>query len=771
MTNKIEILAPVGNEAMLEAAIAAEADAIYLGGEIGSARAYANNFTIEELKKAVRRAHLHQMNVYLTLNTLIKEEEMDEILDFAHAAYHADIDAIILHDLGLAAILRTYYPEICAHASTQMNLSSLEGVTHAQEMGMTRVILARETTEKELRRIHDAIAMEMELFVHGSLCVSNSGQCYMSSFFGGRSGNRGRCAQVCRKTYRVERGDKTFEDTFLSLRDLRTLDGIDRYKELGIASLKIEGRMKKPAYVYGAVKAIRSALQHEPIDPVYTDVSTRAFTKGLTFGDFGKDMAQLEDTQKGTPVGTVTKQKGKMGIRVQQDVYKNDAGHILTEKGKSLPYTFTQDAHTGQFIPLVGMDDAQEGSKIHRVYSNRVEEEMHEKMREGRKMYAIKMHFIGKEDHVPCLYAYAEDYEVIAHGRQKIQKANKRPVAREDIIQRLEKLGDTVFICDGIEIELDKNVFFPIGELAELRREVTSLLADTIAQKYYREPESRVPLHRPTFEEVDVPLLTIEIQDNFVLDGVDLTGVDRIYTHDTKDIENYKEKWNTEVYYASAPVFLESEREKWLATDFSAFDGFLVKDTASMHQAQKKIANIVSDYGVHVMNSWAAEYLLKEDRLESYTASIELSPEEMEGKEFIKQAEVVVFGPIPVMTMRHCPFSSIKGCKDDLQCANCSFGAGEYLIDEKEAKHYVMRRYGHSFIFFHQCLSRIDICANSDFKPKAYRLRLYEDDKNSEIIAYAKKRLIDKEEAPAPKWDHYWQTSGYTKGIIKGGVE
>lgn len=767
---KLEILAPCGNADMFEAALAAGADAIYLGGTIGSARAYANNFTIEELKKAVKRAHLYQMKVYLTLNTLVKEHEMEEILAFAHQAYLADVDAIILQDIGLAYTLRRLYPLLDLHASTQMNLSSLEGVTHAQEMGMSRVILARETSIPEIERIHAAVMMELELFVHGSLCVSHSGQCFVSGMIGGRSGNRGRCAQVCRKTYHVTRGNHEFTDAFLSLRDLNTLERLDDIRDLGITSLKIEGRMKKPAYVYGAVKAIRDTLNGESTTKAFTDLSSRAFSEGFTFGSFGDAVSQTENTAKGSPVGKVVKSPS-VGILFSEDVYAKDALHIRTEKDKVLPYTIKEDARKGSFIPLEGMRDAKIGQQVHRVYSEYVEQAMASDMQVQKKLYSMDMHFEGKLGEVPRLTVYGGGYESLVFGKTPITEAQKRPVDQETVRERLEKVGDTPFWVDKIQIDLDDNVFFPLKEIGEIRREAIEVIADTIALKYDREPEPQPPLLPRRFEKTERTMLTVEIEHNHILNGVDLTGVDRIYTNDTTDIEQYKKQWNVPVYYALPPVFLEPERETWLATDFSAFDGYLVKDTASMHQAQKTMEPIVSDYGVHVMNGHAADYLLTQDRLESYTASIELSCEEMQTMEFVRQGEIIAFGPMPVMTLKHCPFSTIKGCIDESGCHKCNFAKGEYLTDEKQASYFVVRKHGASFMYFHQCLNRIDVCADAELTPRAYRLRLFEDPQNSAIIAYAKQRLIDGQKGDAPVWNDYWKTSGYTKGVGVKGVE
>ena len=260
-----ELLAPAGSMESLYAAVENGANAVYLGGKLFNARQNASNFGYEEIKEAIAYAHLNRVKVYVAINILIDDREMDKALDYIKFLYEEDIDAIIVQDLGLAKLVRELFPTLNIHASTQMTINNLEGVKFLEDLGFTRVVLARETPLEEIKRIRRASSIELEGFIHGALCVSYSGQCLMSSVIGGRSGNRGRCAQPCRMPYSIvdkegELLDDWQELHLLSPKDLNTLDYIKELIEAGIKSLKIEGRMKRPEYVATIVETYRKAI-------------------------------------------------------------------------------------------------------------------------------------------------------------------------------------------------------------------------------------------------------------------------------------------------------------------------------------------------------------------------------------------------------------------------------------------------------------------------------------------------------------------------------
>ena len=290
---KVELLSPAGSLESFKAAISAGADAVYLGGKMFSARAYASNFSNEEIKELIEYAHIRDVKVYVTVNTLIFEDEFDEAIKFIDHLYKSDVDGVLLQDLGLANYLHICYPELVLHASTQLNCHNLSEAKALMKLGFKRIVLAREVSLQEAKKIKE-LGVEVEVFVHGALCVSYSGQCLMSSFIGNRSGNRGRCAQPCRNEMKVISKDKESDKFGISTKDMCSVEYINQLLDIGIDSLKIEGRMKKEEYVYQVVSSYRKS-----IDGYYSNqkvnyqeeifkmksLFNREFTKSYLFND------------------------------------------------------------------------------------------------------------------------------------------------------------------------------------------------------------------------------------------------------------------------------------------------------------------------------------------------------------------------------------------------------------------------------------------------------------------------------------------------------
>ena len=325
---KPELLAPAGNMDAFLAAIEAGADAIYIGGYTFGARAFANNFSDDEIIKCINYAHLYGVKVYITVNTIVYEKEVDLFLNYIDFLHRNNVDAIIIQDLGMLDLVRKVYPNLELHASTQMHIHNLNGVLNLQKWGAKRVVMARETSYEKLKEIKKHTSIELEVFVHGALCVSYSGQCLMSSLIGGRSGNRGKCAGTCRQQYNLidGNGKEYNEDSYLlSTRDLNTLEDIGKLIELGIDSFKIEGRMKRAEYVYLVVsiyrKAIDNYLKYKETRITENDILelkkiyNRRFTKGYLFND-KNIMNTYRPNHLGIKIGKVIK-KDKNSIYIK----------------------------------------------------------------------------------------------------------------------------------------------------------------------------------------------------------------------------------------------------------------------------------------------------------------------------------------------------------------------------------------------------------------------------------------------------------------------
>ena len=264
MRHRTELLAPAGSFDSLKAAVSAGADAVYLGGSRFGARAYADNFNEQELCEAIRYAHLHDCDLYLTVNTLLKDRELEELGPYLRPYYESGLDAVIVQDIGVLSYIREYFPDLPVHASTQMTILGAGGAAMLKELGAVRIVTARELSLDEIQRIHETVDIEIESFIHGALCYSYSGQCLFSSMLGGRSGNRGRCAQPCRLPYRLYNGSQPVnskeEAYLLSPKDMCTIELLPKILKAGVSSLKIEGRMKRPEYTAGVVRIYRKYL-------------------------------------------------------------------------------------------------------------------------------------------------------------------------------------------------------------------------------------------------------------------------------------------------------------------------------------------------------------------------------------------------------------------------------------------------------------------------------------------------------------------------------
>ena len=328
-----ELLAPAGSMESLKAAIAAGCDAVYLSGKMYGARAFANNFDNDELESAIKLCHLYGIKVYITVNTLIYEDEVESFLEYIEFIHKINVDAVIMQDLGMIDLVRKMFPNLEIHASTQAHVHNLEGTKFMEQLGLARVVLARETPIELIEEIKKNTNIELEIFVHRALCLSYSGQCLMSSLIGGRSGNRGSCAQCCRQPYDLIKNNKKInkDKYLLSTKDLNTLYNIDKLIDIGIDSLKIEGRMKRPEYVYLIVslyrKAIDSYIKKGRIDIKDEDIKeikkifNRQFTKGFIFHEDNNNFTNsYRPNHMGIDIGKViTYKNNKVTIKLSDE--------------------------------------------------------------------------------------------------------------------------------------------------------------------------------------------------------------------------------------------------------------------------------------------------------------------------------------------------------------------------------------------------------------------------------------------------------------------
>ncbi len=721
---KVELLAPVGSMESLFAAVQNGADAVYLGGKLFNARQYAANFDDEDLKRAVEYAHLRDVKVYVTVNILIDDSEMKDTLRFIKYLYDINVDGIIVQDLGLAYLIRNIFPNFDLHASTQMTINNLPGAIFLRNFGFKRVVLARETPLEEIRRIHNSTDIQLEGFIHGALCVCYSGQCLMSSILGGRSGNRGRCAQPCRMAYSLidyEKGEIVFDEWkdkyLISPKDLNTLEYLDQIVDSGIYSLKIEGRMKRPEYVATIVKNYRQALDcgvssltEENREDVL-QIFNRGFTKGLPLKDFGRNFISYDrPNNRGMAIGKVEKVDNKsIYIRLSKDLEKGDGIEIETAEGKYKGMVVDFSGNKGELLKIDRFDKVLIGSTVYRTSKRKLIEDAISSFKEENIKYPIDMEAtisIGKPARLTIDF---NDKRIEVESDYVVEKAQKVGLTEERVKEQLLKLNDTLYYVDKISIYLDENAFMPVKEINGLRRKGIEKLNEYRLSLSSREAisdeEFNIRLNKyfslPKKNKVHVNRVSVKVLRKEQFDQLDLNKLDRIYIGFDEDLRESilaaKDK-GKEVYILTDRILYSKDLDLLkvkIEQVKDIIDGVSVSNLGTLQYIMDSFnIDIHGDLGLNVFNSFTVE-ALKQNGIKSITLSPELNTKQISKIVEKNQVEyeAIAYGYLPLMIMKHCPMALVKNCKDDLNCESCKFNSGYGLKDRKGINFYMERRH------------------------------------------------------------------------------
>ena len=695
----VELLAPVGSFEALKAAVQNGANAVYLGGKDFGARASANNFDRDELKEAVKYAHIRGVQVFVTTNTLRKENEIEDFLEYAKFLYDIDVDAIILQDIGMARLIKRELPDFELHASTQMVAHSLEDVKYLESVGFDRVVLAREVTVEEIKYICDNCKADIEVFVHGALCVCYSGQCLMSSMIGNRSGNRGRCAQPCRQRYElidVYTGEvvNSNGDYLLSPRDLNAIEEIDKVIDAGVHSLKIEGRMKRPEYVATVIDGYRKTIDEylatnklnvsdETINDLYT-IFNRKFTKGLLLGDVGKDMmnSQLPNNQ-GLYVGTVVdynKKAKRLKIKLANTLKKGDGinlgggtiGRIIKNgnietigyKGETIELDFVGEARKGQIV--FKTSDSELMDRVQATFTQ--DKEFVKNIIDAK--ITIKL---GQKPILTLKDRHSN--EATIEGDKIVEEAMKVALSKEKVETQLRKLGNTPYELDLLEIELDDNVSLPISLLNQMRRDCIELLDKERVSIKNRKYKNKIVKYKPVlYNRNKQQEISVKVKNLEQLESALECGVDRIYYEDTNTIDkgmSLAMKYNKKVIYSAPRIIRNKEYNHLAKANNAGVESVQVGNYGSIDYFKDKKLNI--DYYLNAFNSETINYY-KEIGADTLCISQELNINEI--KETIKYTDIniesVVYGYTPLMITEYCPMGVIvRDCKKDKRVSKC----------------------------------------------------------------------------------------------------
>ena len=507
-----ELLAPAGSFEHMKAAVLAGADAVYFGGSRYGARAYAENFTTERVLQALDYLHVHGRRAYMTVNTLIKEKELQEDLyEYLLPFYEAGLDGVIVQDLGAASFIRDNFPGMEIHGSTQMMITSVSGALAAGKLGMNRIVPARELSAREMRLIKEESGLELEVFIHGALCYCYSGQCLFSSTYGGRSGNRGRCAQPCRLPYKAygssgESFSKQWKH-LLSPKDLCTLNELPSIIELGADSLKIEGRMKNVEFVAGVTSIYRKYLdlyasgepyqvEEEDINILEELYSRGSFTDGYWFRHNGSDMMSVDVPRNlGRKIGKVTGIfKGKVSLKLDTTVHPKDVLIIPGEREEEIVLTIPNESNlqptaNGSYeitLNAPSTKSIKPGQNVYRRHNEKLNTGIQEDILSKKISYPVTGS-IEVSGHKPVtLRLNCRGVSVCLYGPEPYP-AEKRPIGEEDLLRQMRKTGNVPYSLEELQISLEPGLFLPASAVKELRQKAYEELTRAWLRSWYRE--------------------------------------------------------------------------------------------------------------------------------------------------------------------------------------------------------------------------------------------------------------------------------------------
>ena len=533
----MKIVAPAGNMERFYAAVKAGAQEIYMGLKGFGARRNAENFTLEEYKEALDYAHKRGVRIFLTLNTIMMEKEMDFLYENLKVLYEHGLDAVIVQDLGYFRYMKENFPDMEYHGSTQMTVGNHIEAEYLRKIGFKRVVLPREMTFEEIKKIRENTSIELEIFVSGALCICYSGNCYMSSFIGSRSGNRGMCAQPCRKEYTDSKGNKGY---FLSPKDqLLGYDEIQKLKEIGIESIKIEGRMKDPNYVFETVEYYHQMINEKEVEERVSEVFNRGYSKGYFNGADTSLINKNYSYNLGKEIGLIfgkelkLKDKVVLGdgiIYLSKDFEKLGGGYLnkIEVKGSK---ELRKSAEAGETIFL---KDVPRGSKyIFRSFAKEVNDDIENKLKKYDQKLDITGEFFGNLGEKPLLKLEAvnnqgKKIQVEKVGENEVEAAVKKAATSEEIIEKLKESGESTFNITEIECHISEGIFLPVSVIKSLRRAATAELEKFIVESYRRKSGNRYQL--PYEEDIEREIILSVIASNTAQEKiVKEYGIEKIY--------------------------------------------------------------------------------------------------------------------------------------------------------------------------------------------------------------------------------------------------
>ena len=683
---KVELLSPVGNKESLYMAIHNGCDAVYFAGKNFGARKYANNFTNEEIKEAVEYAHLYGVKVYITVNILIFDDEVEDCLNFIKYLYEIGVDALIMQDLGLISLTRKMYPNMEIHASTQCHNHNEYGIKFLEDLGVTRIVLDRELSLDEVKDLN--INLEKEIFIHGALCVSYSGCCLFSSMNGGRSGNRGECVASCRTPFKLLKNGQELDidgDYPLSTKELNTLNNIDKIIESNVNSLKIEGRMKSPEYV-GYI----TRLYRKVIDDYYNGcfngitkeelinlkkIYNRDFTKGYLFNEEGKSLMNIKTpNHQGVEIGKVISNDNKF-IKIKLSDYLNqgDAVRLPNNKGMYVNRLYNEKElliNHGEPNQIVLLDNKENNNitgKVLKTIDIKLLEDINNTEKKRIDIDIVVNAYLNKELEL----IITDGVNTVKQTGIVVDQAKNSPTDKDSILKQINRLEDTPFRLRNISINNDKNIFIPVSKINELRRnsidELISLRKRVnrdiiIINKYEITKDKFISSNK----KINI-LVRNEDQLNIVLKY----NINNIYTEDINLYNKYKDKCN---------IYLKLPRVNLKYRDYNN-ERLLVTELGSLER-YKNNNDLVIDYTMNCTNHNTYN-LYKNNNANLVTLSVEVPYNNLvDNTNKYYDGEFFTYGRVELMIMKYCPLKMLVNKEDN--CSVCLKGDTYGLKDTND---------------------------------------------------------------------------------------
>lgn len=793
---KVELLAPAGSYESMVAAYSAGADAVYIGGAKFGARAFADNLDTDQMKKAIDYAHIRGRKLYLTVNTLLKQKETEELYDYLLPFYREGLDAVIVQDFGVFQMVREAFPDMDLHASTQMTVTGVRGAAWLQERGASRVVTARELSMEEIRKIHEQVPVEIESFVHGALCFCYSGQCLLSSMIGGRSGNRGRCAQPCRLPYQLYEEDSLLSrDPYLmSPKDMCTLDLIPELVESGIYSFKMEGRMKKPEYTAGITSVYRKYIDQylndgkenfmvRPEDrSLLMDLYNRGgFSQGYYQQHNGKDMMSMQRPNHwGTEAAKMISAGRETKWKALEDLNSRDVLELRSAKEKR-EYTLSQNVAKGAVFSMkTGNGREKNGMLLYRTRNEKLISEI-------RKTYLDNPYKVGidgelllqKKCAAQLQIRYRDIYVSVSGG--EVQSAQKRPLEEKDVRKQISKLGQTEFKWEKLHIRMDEGIFLSVQELNELRRKAIEELTEAILQKE-RKCQNRIPQTREkpeTQKQTDALFITAQAERREQLEEILVCNKIRrvclsslLYPSEeaflgqaSEDVKRCRES-GKESWYVMPWIFREEKRNYFLHMEkcrhiLEQFDGILVKNLEEIQYLQQisYCGKIALDHNMYIWNREAVSFWQKE-KIDWMTLPVELTDQEMRPLSSARR-EMIVYGYAPLMVTAQCFQKNTTGCRKKRKILHLKDRKGKYFPIKNDCS------FCYNILYNSTVTELADQSRSiSQIAPESVRLSFTIEDarQTREVLCRYTEVFAEHKNVESP-------SSDFTRGHLKRGVE